>query len=69
MAARATVTVYNTNGEAAGSVALPAVFTAPIRRDVVHFVHSNISKNSRQAYAVSTRTAPGADAGRVAQTG
>lgn len=53
MAARATVTVYNTNGEAAGSVALPAVFTAPIRRDVVHFVHSNISKNSRQAYAVS----------------
>lgn len=52
-AARATVTVYNTAGAASGSVALPAVFTAAIRRDVVHFVHSNIAKNARQAYAVS----------------
>merc|ERR1712036_29748 len=30
----------------------PAVFKAPIRPDVVHFVHSNMSKNSRQPYAV-----------------
>jgi large subunit ribosomal protein L4e len=29
------------------------VFTAPIRPDVVSFVHSNIAKNKRQAYAVS----------------
>lgn len=34
-------------------MALPAVFTAPIRRDVVQFVHSNIAKNRRQAYAVA----------------
>merc|ERR1711881_36640 len=34
-------------------LALPAVFKAPIRPDVVHFVHSNIAKNHRQAYAVS----------------
>jgi len=47
------VTVYNTTGVAAGSAALPAVLTAPIRRDVVHYVHSNINKNRRQAYAVS----------------
>jgi len=40
-------------GVAAGSAALPAVLTAPIRRDVVHYVHSNINKNRRQAYAVS----------------
>merc|ERR1712029_705868 len=32
---------------------LPAVFKAPVRPDVVHFVHSNIAKNHRQAYAVS----------------
>lgn len=34
-------------------VALPAIFKAPVRPDVVHFVHSNIAKNHRQAYAVS----------------
>jgi len=32
---------------------LPAVFVAPIRPDIVHFVHTNIAKNHRQAYAVS----------------
>jgi len=53
-AARPTVTVYSAaSGEATGAVALPAVLTAPIRRDVVHFVHTNIAKNHRQAYAVS----------------
>ncbi|KAG8463677.1 hypothetical protein KFE25_003950 [Diacronema lutheri] len=35
------------------TVPLPAVFTAPIRPDVVHHVHSCMAKNSRQAYAVS----------------
>jgi len=29
------------------------VFRAPIRQDVVHFVHTNIAKNKRQAYAVA----------------
>ena len=38
---------------AGASVPLPSVFTAPIRLDVVHFVHTNIRKNSRQAYAVA----------------
>lgn len=36
-------------------VALPAVFTAPIRPDVVNFVHTNMAKNNRQAYGVSRR--------------
>ncbi len=41
MAARPTVTVYGaTNAQATGSVPLPAVLTAPIRTDVVHFVHT-----------------------------
>jgi hypothetical protein len=40
MAARPTVSVYTDAGEASGSVALPKVFTAPIRMDVVQQVHS-----------------------------
>merc|ERR1712007_70444 len=36
-------------------VALPSIFKAPVRPDIVHFVHSNISKNHRQAYAVSEK--------------
>ena len=38
-----------------GTVTLPAVFTAPIRSDVVHYVHTLMAKNSRQAYAVSEK--------------
>lgn len=34
---------------------LPAVFKAPIRPDVVRFVHTNISKSNRQPYAVSSK--------------
>jgi len=34
-------------------LALPAVFTAPIRPDIVSFVHTSMAKNARQAYAVS----------------
>jgi len=34
-------------------VPLPAVFTAPIRPDVVHFVHSRIALNKRQPYSVN----------------
>lgn len=37
------------------TVTLPAVFTAPIRSDVVHYVHTLIAKNARQAYAVSAK--------------
>uniref|UniRef100_A0A8B9QHM7 Ribosomal protein L4 n=1 Tax=Apteryx owenii TaxID=8824 RepID=A0A8B9QHM7_APTOW len=35
------------------NVTLPAVFKAPIRPDVVNFVHTNLRKNNRQPYAVS----------------
>jgi large subunit ribosomal protein L4e len=53
-AARPTVNVYNAeNGEKATEIALPGVFTAPIRKDIVQFVHTNMAKNSRQAYAVN----------------
>jgi len=50
--ARPLISVFNEQGEVSGQVTLPAVFKAPIRPDVVHFVHSNMSKNSRQPYAV-----------------
>ncbi|KAL7419364.1 60S ribosomal protein L4B [Cryptotrichosporon argae] len=53
MAARPTVTVFSAKGESSGSVPLPAVFTAPIRLDVVQQVHKSIAKNRRQAYAVA----------------
>jgi len=36
-------------------VALPAVFTVPIRNDVVQQVHTLMSKNARQPYAVSLK--------------
>ncbi|MCE3215409.1 60S ribosomal protein L4 [Datura stramonium] len=42
-------------GSAANAVPLPAVMKAPIRPDVVTSVHANISKNSRQPYAVSKK--------------
>lgn len=46
--------MYSEKGEASGrNVTLPAVFKAPIRPDVVNFVHTNLRKNNRQPYAVS----------------
>jgi large subunit ribosomal protein L4e len=38
------------------TVPLPSVFLAPIRNDIVQFVHTNMAKNSRQAYGVSRLT-------------
>lgn len=54
MAARPQVQVFDAAGAVVGQVALPSVLTAPIRADVVQFVHTNMNKNRRQAYAVST---------------
>lgn len=52
--ARPLVTVYGDKDEDTGiTLPLPAVFKAPIRPDVVNFVHQNIAKNHRQPYAVS----------------
>uniref|UniRef100_A0A7S1ZGY2 Large ribosomal subunit protein uL4 C-terminal domain-containing protein n=1 Tax=Trieres chinensis TaxID=1514140 RepID=A0A7S1ZGY2_TRICV len=55
MAARPLVTVFSLSGEKAGEVTLPEVMTAPLRPDIVQFVHTNMNKNHRQAYAVSVR--------------
>merc|ERR1711939_919920 len=53
MAARPVVTVQSTSDEAGKQVQLPAVFLAPIRPDIVTFVHTSMNKNNRQAYAVN----------------
>ena len=58
MASRPVITVFDakTKGEVKETVALPAVLTAPIRLDIVRFVHDNLAKNKRQPYAVSEWT-------------
>lgn len=45
--------MYDDKEKVIEEVPLPAVFKAPIRPDIVNFVHQNISKNKRQAYAVN----------------
>jgi large subunit ribosomal protein L4e len=47
MTSRPVVSVYKTDSEIADSVAMPGVFTVPIRNDLVHFVHSSLAKNRR----------------------
>jgi len=53
MAARPLVSVFSLTGDKAGETTLPEVMTAPMRPDIVQFVHTNMAKNNRQAYAVS----------------
>jgi large subunit ribosomal protein L4e len=54
MTSRPVVSVYKSDNakEIAGSIPMPGVFSAPIRNDLVHFVHSELSKNRRQGHAV-----------------
>lgn len=54
--ARPIVSVYNVEdpSKASGkSIKLAAVFSAPLRPDLVRAIHTDISKNRRQAYGVS----------------
>merc|ERR1711904_489642 len=52
--ARPVVSVYKSDepSEKSGSVPMPHVLTTPLRPDLVRYVHTNVSKNKRQAYAV-----------------
>jgi len=55
MTSRPLVMVYNDKGEATNvHVKLPMIYKAPIRPDLVSFIHEQIRKNHRQPYAVST---------------
>ncbi|CAH1235678.1 unnamed protein product [Diabrotica balteata] len=55
--ARPLVSVYNEKSEEVkgSNISLPAVFKAPIRPDVVNFVHQQVSMNHRQPYSVSDK--------------
>eukprot|EP00835_Amoeboradix_gromovi_P005236 NODE_475_length_8011_cov_0.074065.p2 type:complete len:412 gc:universal NODE_475_length_8011_cov_0.074065:1387-2622(+) len=53
---RPVANVYSESGETSiSTVPLPAVFSAPIRIDVVRSVHTGMRKNKRQAYAVNVK--------------
>merc|ERR1711934_1200644 len=54
MSSRPVVSVYNSDSakESGEGVPMPAVFSTPIRNDLVHYVHSQLSKNRRQGHAV-----------------
>jgi len=53
---RPTVSVFNHSDEKqiVREVRLPHVFLAPIRNDIVQFVHDQLSNNTRQAHGVNT---------------
>lgn len=53
--ARPLVGVQSLSGEAAEQANLPAVFSAPLRPDIVRIVHTGLAKNKRQPYAVSVK--------------
>lgn len=53
-AARPLVSVYSEKSEPTEKqVCLPAVFKAPIRPDIVSFIHHEVAKNHRQPYCVN----------------
>lgn len=56
MSARPQVSVVSAAGEKTSTqLPLPAVFSAPVRPDLVHSVFVRVNKNKRQAYAVSEK--------------
>jgi len=53
---RPSVNVYKLNGETTGTMLkTPGVFAAPIRIDVLNFVHDQMQRNSQQAHGVSRK--------------
>jgi len=53
-AARPLISIYSTKNERGEStICLPAVFRAPIRPDIVSFIHHEVAKNKRQPYCVN----------------
>jgi large subunit ribosomal protein L4e len=61
MSARPQISVQSSvaDEEPVKQVELPAVFLAPIRPDIVQFVHTSMNKNKRQPYAVFSNEAQG----------
>merc|ERR1712066_1213673 len=57
MSTRPTVSVINSKNtkEVLSEVKMPHVFLAPVRDDLVQFVHDQLSKNTRQAHGVDRK--------------
>ncbi|PKS05350.1 hypothetical protein jhhlp_008724 [Lomentospora prolificans] len=56
MASRPTVSIIGKDGRPSGQThVMPAVFSSPIRPDIVQKVHTGLAKNKRQPYAVSVK--------------
>ncbi|CAG9943299.1 unnamed protein product [Clonostachys rosea f. rosea IK726] len=56
MASRPTVSIIGKDGTPTGAThPIPAVFSSPIRPDIVQQVHTGIAKNKRQPYSVSEK--------------
>merc|ERR1719504_64263 len=55
--ARPVVSVYKFDNpaEKASTVPMPSALTMPLRPDLVRYIHTNVSKNKRQAYAVKDK--------------
>jgi large subunit ribosomal protein L4e len=51
-----TVQIFDAKGSPSGAThPLPAVFSSPIRPDIVQQVHTGVAKNRRQPYSVSEK--------------
>jgi len=57
--ARPVVSVFDGEAKKAGTVPMPTVLCAPLRPDLVRYIHMNMSKNKRQAYALSPKAGYG----------
>jgi len=55
--ARPVVSVYQFDdaSQKAGTLPMPAALTSPLRPDLVRYIHTNVSKNKRQALAVGAK--------------
>lgn len=55
MSGRPVVSVFDhtKSNTVSGQVKLPAVFSAPLRNDIVDFVHDQLSNNTRQAHGIN----------------
>jgi len=57
--ARPVVSIYKAGDGKAGTTPMPAVLCSPLRPDLIRYIHMNMSKNKRQAYALSPKAGYG----------
>lgn len=55
LAVRETVSIHNVDGKALRVTALPKVFNAPVRQDLVNRIYSEVRKNRRMPHGVSEK--------------